>query len=59
LAVKIGAVDVPNVPRKIQTEPIPYLGGVAIAIGVVITSYVALVARDFNRESILALPALF
>ena len=32
LALKIGAVDAPNLARKAQKEPVPYLGGVAIAI---------------------------
>ena len=30
LALKVGAVDAPNLPRKIQTEPVPYLGGAGI-----------------------------
>ena len=31
IALKVGAVDAPNLARKSQKEPVPYLGGVAIA----------------------------
>jgi UDP-GlcNAc:undecaprenyl-phosphate GlcNAc-1-phosphate transferase len=48
LALKVGAVDVPNVPRKIQTEPVPYLGGVAIALGVVVASFAGIFVEDYS-----------
>jgi len=51
IAVRIGAFDIPNMPRKTQKEPIPYLGGVAIAIGIVIASYAALMYSDFSRTT--------
>jgi UDP-GlcNAc:undecaprenyl-phosphate GlcNAc-1-phosphate transferase len=34
LAIRLGAMDVPNMARKTQAEPVPYLGGVAIALGI-------------------------
>jgi UDP-GlcNAc:undecaprenyl-phosphate GlcNAc-1-phosphate transferase len=34
LAIRLGAMDVPNLARKTQAEPVPYLGGVAIALGI-------------------------
>jgi UDP-GlcNAc:undecaprenyl-phosphate GlcNAc-1-phosphate transferase len=34
LAIRLGAMDAPNLSRKTQTEPVPYLGGVAIALGI-------------------------
>ena len=34
LAIRLGAMDAPNMPRKTQAEPVPYLGGVAIALGI-------------------------
>jgi UDP-GlcNAc:undecaprenyl-phosphate GlcNAc-1-phosphate transferase len=34
LAIRLGAMDAPNVARKNQAEPVPYLGGVAIALGI-------------------------
>ena len=51
LAISVGAVDAPNIARKEQKEPVPYLGGVAIALGVVIASYSSLLAVDFSLET--------
>ena len=51
VALRIGAVDAPNLARKVQKEPVPYLGGVAIAIGVVGASYGSLLAVDFTMET--------
>jgi UDP-GlcNAc:undecaprenyl-phosphate GlcNAc-1-phosphate transferase len=34
LAIRLGAMDAPNIARKTQAEPVPYLGGVAIALGI-------------------------
>jgi UDP-GlcNAc:undecaprenyl-phosphate GlcNAc-1-phosphate transferase len=47
-AIKIGAVDSPNLPRKIQKEPVPYLGGVAIALGVVSASFLGILVEDYS-----------
>jgi UDP-GlcNAc:undecaprenyl-phosphate GlcNAc-1-phosphate transferase len=63
LALKVGAVDVPNLPRKIQTEPIPYLGGVAIALGVVVATFAGILVEDysivnFKIASTVIIPAL-
>jgi UDP-GlcNAc:undecaprenyl-phosphate GlcNAc-1-phosphate transferase len=63
LALRIGAVDVPNLPRKIQTEPVPYLGGVAIALGVVVASFAGILVEDysiinFKIASTVIIPAL-
>ena len=33
LAIRLGAMDVPTIARKTQAEPVPYLGGAAIALG--------------------------
>jgi len=51
IAIKIGAVDRPNLDRKTQKEPVPYLGGVAIAIGVTVASFGALLYSDFSTET--------
>jgi UDP-GlcNAc:undecaprenyl-phosphate GlcNAc-1-phosphate transferase len=51
IAIKIGAVDRPNLDRKTQKEPVPYLGGVAIAIGITATSFGALLYSDFSTET--------
>jgi len=41
LAIRLGAMDAPNLARKSQAEPVPYLGGVAIALGMTITTLAA------------------
>ena len=51
IALSVGAVDAPNLARKVQKEPVPYLGGVAISIGVVVISYSALMTVDFTMET--------
>jgi UDP-GlcNAc:undecaprenyl-phosphate GlcNAc-1-phosphate transferase len=41
LAIRLGAMDAPNMARKTQAEPVPYLGGVAIALGISIITFAA------------------
>ena len=41
LAIRLGAMDAPNLARKSQAEPVPYLGGVAIGLGITITTLAA------------------
>ncbi len=48
LAIRLGAMDTPNLARKTQAEPDPYLGGVSIALGVSITTFAALFFSDEN-----------
>jgi len=50
-ALRSGAVDAPNLARKIQKEPVPYLGGVAIAVGIVAASYGSLLLVDFSLQT--------
>lgn len=52
VAIHFNAVDAPNLERKVQKEPVPYLGGVAIAIGVVAASYGSMLAVDFSWQTI-------
>ena len=60
LALRIGAVDAPNMARKTQSEPVPYLGGVAIVIGVVVATYftVLIKDRDLGLASTVLVPAI-
>ena len=53
LAIRLGAMDVPNLARKTQSEPVPYLGGVAIALGISIITLVAVFvgAENFAGEN--------
>jgi UDP-GlcNAc:undecaprenyl-phosphate GlcNAc-1-phosphate transferase len=41
LAIRLGAMDTPNLARKTQATPVPYLGGVAIALGITVTTFAA------------------
>ena len=41
LAIRWGAMDAPNLARKTQATPVPYLGGVAIAGGITTTTLAA------------------
>jgi UDP-GlcNAc:undecaprenyl-phosphate GlcNAc-1-phosphate transferase len=52
-AIRLGAMDVPNLARKTQAEPIPYLGGVAIALGISIITLGAIFvgAENFAGEN--------
>jgi UDP-GlcNAc:undecaprenyl-phosphate GlcNAc-1-phosphate transferase len=69
LAFRLGAMDAPNLARKTQATPVPYLGGVAIALGITITTLAAVfVGRNKSGENLsqlqdlaltVLLPALF
>ena len=48
VALAQGILDRPNSAHKSHKNPVPYLGGVAIIIGVVIVSYIALVSNKFT-----------
>ena len=48
IALAQGILDRPNSAHKSHKNPVPYLGGVAIIIGVVIVSYIALVSNNFT-----------
>jgi UDP-GlcNAc:undecaprenyl-phosphate GlcNAc-1-phosphate transferase len=51
LAIRIGAMDKPNLERKTQKEPVPYLGGASIAIAVTVLAYAGVVASDFTTTN--------
>ena len=50
VASRYGAVDSPYESHKTHMNPVPYLGGVGIAIGVVGVTYSAALVSDFSRE---------
>jgi UDP-GlcNAc:undecaprenyl-phosphate GlcNAc-1-phosphate transferase len=50
LAIRLGAMDAPNLARKTQIEPVPYLGGVAIALGITITTFAGVFVGDQNEN---------
>jgi len=45
LAIAIGAMDRPNLERKTQKEPVPYLGGVSIAITILVITYTSIATK--------------
>ena len=51
VAKRYGVIDSPSESHKTHKDPVPYLGGVAIAIGVVGVTYVASLVSDFSRET--------
>ena len=51
LAIRLGAMDAPNLARKTQAEPVPYLGGVAIIIGVIAISYSTSLVSNFTTKT--------
>ncbi len=63
LAIRIGAMDRPNLDRKTQKEPVPYLGGVSIALTILVISYTTIAINDptsekFKLASYVLIPAL-
>jgi UDP-GlcNAc:undecaprenyl-phosphate GlcNAc-1-phosphate transferase len=36
----VGAMDVPNLDRKVHKEPVPYLGGLSIALTITLLTYI-------------------
>jgi UDP-GlcNAc:undecaprenyl-phosphate GlcNAc-1-phosphate transferase len=52
LAIAIGAMDRPNLKRKTQKEPVPYLGGVAIAISILFVTYVSIASYQPTVEKL-------
>ncbi len=64
IAIRVGATDAPTLERKTQKEPVPYLGGVSIALTVCTITYAAVIASDsttstFPLASYVLIPALF
>lgn len=63
IAIRNGVYDSPNMARKVHKEPVPYLGGIAIALGILTVSYAALLYSDFTLQTLgiassVLLPAL-
>jgi UDP-GlcNAc:undecaprenyl-phosphate GlcNAc-1-phosphate transferase len=64
IAIAIGAMDKPTLDRKTQKEPIPYLGGVAIASSISILIFAAVIKSNntqatFPLAAMLLFPAIF
>ena len=64
IAIYLGVMDKPNLERKTQKEPVPYLGGLAIAISVTVLTFAAVIQSDntqttFPLAATLLFPAIF
>mgnify|MGYP003860056333 CR=1 FL=1 len=64
IAIAIGAMDKPTLDRKTQKEPIPYLGGVAIASSITLLTFAAVIKSNntqatFPLAAMLLFPAIF
>jgi UDP-GlcNAc:undecaprenyl-phosphate GlcNAc-1-phosphate transferase len=51
IAIATDVVDRPNSSHKSHKKPVPYLGGLAIIIGVISVSYSALLLSDFTSST--------
>ena len=51
LAINLGVMDLPNLERKTQKEPVPYLGGVSIALTIMIISYASVLYSDNTKTT--------
>jgi len=63
VALTYGVIDTPTEAHKTHKNPIPYLGGVAIVLGVLVVSYGASLISNFSKStfwlaSSVLLPAL-
>ena len=51
IAIATDVVDQPNSSHKSHKKPVPYLGGVAIIIGVIVVSYSTSLVSNFTSET--------
>ena len=64
IAIRLEVWDLPSESHKTHREPVPYLGGLAIKFGIVLTTFFALWLGDFNNQTFslaatLLVPAIF
>jgi UDP-GlcNAc:undecaprenyl-phosphate GlcNAc-1-phosphate transferase len=52
VAIRFGVVDNPNQDHKTHKTPVPYLGGVAIMIGAISVTYLALLRYGVNETNL-------
>ena len=58
IAISNKIYDLPNAAHTTHKEPVPYLGGVAIIIGVTVISYAAAIYKNFNKHDYLLLTSV-
>jgi UDP-GlcNAc:undecaprenyl-phosphate/decaprenyl-phosphate GlcNAc-1-phosphate transferase len=59
IAIKVDFVDYPNVAHKSHKVATPYLGGVAIIIGILVVVYAALFTQENMRDNLWIATSLF
>jgi UDP-GlcNAc:undecaprenyl-phosphate GlcNAc-1-phosphate transferase len=58
IAISKKIYDLPNAAHKTHKEPVPYLGGVAIIVGVTVISYAAAIYKNFSKQDFLLLTSV-
>jgi UDP-GlcNAc:undecaprenyl-phosphate GlcNAc-1-phosphate transferase len=58
IAISKKIYDLPNAAHKTHKEPVPYLGGVAIIIGITVISYAAAIYKNFSKQDYLLLTSV-
>ena len=58
IAVRLNVVDSPDQSHKTHRTPIPYLGGVAIIIGVILVSYGVAIIDGFDSKNLLLMTSV-
>ena len=53
VAILNNIFDAPTAAHKTHKEPVPYLGGVAIIVGVVLVSYATAIYKNFSGKNLL------
>jgi UDP-GlcNAc:undecaprenyl-phosphate GlcNAc-1-phosphate transferase len=63
LALRLDVVDRPSEAHKTHRDPVPYLGGIAIVLGVLVTTYGAIILSGNSKvvglASTVLIPAVF
>lgn len=58
VAIKNNIYDTPNALHKTHKDPVPYLGGVAIIIGVLSVSYFTAIYKKFSSENFILMSSV-
>ena len=53
IAIAQRVIDFPDSPHKSHTQSVPYLGGIAIIIGITLTTYLTSLISDFTQKTFL------
>jgi UDP-GlcNAc:undecaprenyl-phosphate GlcNAc-1-phosphate transferase len=59
IAIRFNVIDSPNQDHKTHAKPIPYLGGIAIVIATLTTTYGIALLTDFSRNAFVISTTVF